>query len=141
MDFTLEGAKWWSLIVLDGYSRTMLAGMWLPPKRVGGPDGAVRRVSAMAHRPTDLGQGRRLRISDDVEAVCTRLGIDHRTITSTQGEATRTSWRRISTSNGACSDYQFSLDAHPLEFERAHQDFLQFCRKLPKTGKLRLASH
>jgi hypothetical protein len=26
-------------------------------------------------------------ISNDVEAVCTRLGMDHRTITSTQGES------------------------------------------------------
>src|SRR5262249_512970 len=26
MDFAIEGVKWWSLIILDGYSRTMLAG-------------------------------------------------------------------------------------------------------------------
>ena len=26
MDFALEGVRWWSLIILDGYSRTMLAG-------------------------------------------------------------------------------------------------------------------
>jgi putative transposase len=30
MDFTLAGVKWWSLIVLDGYSRTMLAGAVAP---------------------------------------------------------------------------------------------------------------
>jgi transposase InsO family protein len=26
MDFEIEGVRWWSVIVLDGYSRTMLAG-------------------------------------------------------------------------------------------------------------------
>ncbi|TMA61099.1 MAG: hypothetical protein E6J80_01035, partial [Deltaproteobacteria bacterium] len=30
MDFTLEGATWWSRIGLDGYSRTMLAGAVAP---------------------------------------------------------------------------------------------------------------
>src|SRR5256886_15461778 len=30
MDFALAGVKWWSLILLDGYSRTMLAGAVAP---------------------------------------------------------------------------------------------------------------
>jgi hypothetical protein len=30
MDFTIDGVKWWSLMVLDGYSRTMLAGAVAP---------------------------------------------------------------------------------------------------------------
>jgi winged helix-turn helix protein len=30
MDFALEGVHWWSLIILEGYSRTMLAGMIAP---------------------------------------------------------------------------------------------------------------
>ena len=30
MDFALDGVKWWSLIILDGYSRTMLAGAVAP---------------------------------------------------------------------------------------------------------------
>ena len=30
MDFALEGVRWWSLIILEGYSRTMLAGMIAP---------------------------------------------------------------------------------------------------------------
>jgi transposase InsO family protein len=30
MDFTIDGMKWWSLIVLDGYSRAMLAGAVAP---------------------------------------------------------------------------------------------------------------
>jgi hypothetical protein len=30
MDFALEGVKWWSIVVLEGYSRTMLAGAMAP---------------------------------------------------------------------------------------------------------------
>jgi hypothetical protein len=30
MDFALDGVKWWSLIILDGYSRTILAGAIAP---------------------------------------------------------------------------------------------------------------
>jgi transposase len=30
LDFALDGVKWWSLIMLDGYSRTMLAGALAP---------------------------------------------------------------------------------------------------------------
>src|SRR5919205_4354405 len=30
MDFAIEGHRWWSLIILDGYSRTMLAGAVAP---------------------------------------------------------------------------------------------------------------
>ena len=30
MDFALEGVRWWSLIMLEGYSRTILAGAVAP---------------------------------------------------------------------------------------------------------------
>ena len=30
MDFALEGRRWWSLVVLEGYSRTILAGAIAP---------------------------------------------------------------------------------------------------------------
>jgi hypothetical protein len=30
MDFALDGVKWWSLLMLDGYSRTILAGAMAP---------------------------------------------------------------------------------------------------------------
>src|SRR5262245_52375153 len=30
MDFALDGVRWWSLIMLDGYSRTILAGAIAP---------------------------------------------------------------------------------------------------------------
>jgi transposase len=36
MDVALEGVRWWSLIILDGDSRTMLAGMVAPTEARGG---------------------------------------------------------------------------------------------------------
>jgi hypothetical protein len=30
MDFALDGVKWWSIVMLDGYSRTILAGAMAP---------------------------------------------------------------------------------------------------------------
>jgi hypothetical protein len=30
LDFRIDGVKWWSLIILEGYSRTMLAGAIAP---------------------------------------------------------------------------------------------------------------
>jgi hypothetical protein len=38
MDFALEGHRWWSLIILDGYSRTMLAGAVALGSQLGGAD-------------------------------------------------------------------------------------------------------
>jgi hypothetical protein len=32
MDFALDGVKWWSILVLEGYSRTILAGAIAPRK-------------------------------------------------------------------------------------------------------------
>jgi len=88
MDFALDGVKWWSLIVLDGYSRTMLAGAVAPAEAswvaLTVLYTACLRYGAPAHLISDQGGAY---ISNDVEAVCTRLGIDHRTITSTQGES------------------------------------------------------
>jgi hypothetical protein len=35
MDVALEGVKWWSLVMLDGYSRTILAGAIAPSEARG----------------------------------------------------------------------------------------------------------
>ena len=64
MDFALEGHRWWSLIILDGSSRTMLAGAVAPlGSQLGGADGALYRVSALrGARTQDCGQRRRLQL-------------------------------------------------------------------------------
>ena len=88
MDFALGGVRWWSLIILEGHSRTMLAGMIAPTEatwvalmvlytaclRYGAPEPLV----------SDSGGAY---TSADFEAVCTRLQIHHETIVSTQGES------------------------------------------------------
>jgi len=35
MDFALAGVKWWSILILEGYSRTMLAGAMAPTEATG----------------------------------------------------------------------------------------------------------
>src|SRR6266481_9148133 len=88
MDFALDGVKWWSLIVLDGYSRTMLAGAVAPTEAswvaLTVLYSACLRYGAPAHMISDSGGAY---ISADFEAVCTRLEIDPQTIISAQGES------------------------------------------------------
>ena len=138
MDFALDGVKWWSLIVLDGYSRTMLAGAVAPAEaswvalmvlytaclRYGAPD----------HLISDTGGAY---ISNEVEAVCKRLGIDHQTIVSTQGESYMNLMETHFNIQRRLYDYQFSLTQTPLEFEQAHQRFLQLYNTTAHQGLLK----
>jgi hypothetical protein len=88
MDFALDGVKWWSLIVLDGYSRTMLAGAVTPTEASWGAllvlYTACLRYGAPKVLVSDSGGAY---ISDDFEAVGRRLQIHHEPIVSTQGES------------------------------------------------------
>jgi transposase InsO family protein len=138
MDFAIDGVKWWSLIVLDGYSRTMLAGATAPAEASWAAltvlYTACLRYGAPAHLISDQGGAY---ISNDVEAVCTRLGIDHRTITSTQGESYKNLMETHFNIQRRLYDYQFSLTRTPLEFEQAHQDFLQLYNTTAHQGLLK----
>jgi transposase InsO family protein len=88
MDFALEGVRWWSLIILEGYSRTMLAGMIAPTEATWVAlmvlYTACLRYGAPASLVSDSGGAY---TSADFEAVCARLQIRHETIVSTQGES------------------------------------------------------
>ena len=138
MDFALDGVKWWSLIVLDGYSRTMVAGAVAPAEAswvaLTVLYTACLRYGAPVHLISDQGGAY---ISNDVEAVCTRLGIDHRTITSTQGESYKNLMETHFNIQRRLYDYQFSLTRTPLEFEQAHQDFLQLYNTTAHQGLLK----
>jgi hypothetical protein len=137
MDCALDGVKWWSLIVLEGSSRPMLAGAVAPTEaswvammvlytaclRYGAPD----------HLISDTGGAF---TSDEVEAVCTRLGIDHHTMTSTQGESYMHLMESHCNIQRRLDDYQFSLTRTPPEFEQAHQDFLQLYNTTAHQGLL-----
>lgn len=137
MDFTLDGVKWWSLIVLDGYSRTMLAGA-VAPTAASGVALTVRysaclRYGAPQHLISESGGAY---ISEDFEAVCTRLEIDHQTITSTQGESYLNLIETHFNIQRRWYDDQFSLTRTPLECERAHQAFLQLYNTTAHQGLL-----
>jgi len=138
MDFALDGVKWWSLIVLDGYSRTMLAGAVAPAEAswvaLTVLYTACLRYGAPDHLISDKGGAY---ISDEVEAVCRRLGVDHHTITSTQGESYMNLMESHFNIQRRLYDYQFSLTRTPLEFEQAHQDFLQLYNTTAHQGLLK----
>jgi hypothetical protein len=61
MDFALEGHRWWSLIILAGYARTMLAGAVAPTEAswgaLTGLYAAVRHSGVPVHLIADSGGG------------------------------------------------------------------------------------
>jgi len=126
MDFTLDGVKWWSIVILEGYSRTMLAAAVAPSEASWVAMmvlyTACRRYGAPQRMISDSGGAY---ISNEFEAVCARLEIDHKTIVSTQGE----SWLNIMETHFNIQrrvyDYQFALTQSPTEFEQVHQAFLE----------------
>ena len=137
MDFALEGVKWWSLIVLDGYSRAMLAGAVAPVE--------ASWVALMVLYTACLRYGvPKVLISDsggaftsnEFEAVCTRLQIDHRPMESTKGESYLNWMETHFNVQRRLYDYQFSLTTTPLEFEQAHQAFLHLYNTTAHQGLL-----
>ena len=138
MDFALEGHRWWSLIILDGYSRTMLAGAVAPSEAswvaLTVLYTACRRYGVPDHLISDSGGAF---ISDAFEGVCTRLGIDHHTIVSTQGQSYMNLMETHFNIQRRLYDYQFSLTRTPLEFEQAHQDFLELYNTTAHQGLLK----
>src|SRR5215831_3861257 len=88
MDFALDGVKWWSIIVLDGYSRTMLAGAVAPVEASWVTlmvlYTACLRYGVPQHLICDSGGAF---TSNDVTAVLQRLQIAPNPLLSTQGES------------------------------------------------------
>jgi Homeodomain-like domain len=88
MDFTLQGSQGWSLVLLEGSSRTMLAAAVAPSEArwvamlvrytACRQDGAPQRI---------LSDSGGASISNACEAVCTRLEIEPITIVSAPGES------------------------------------------------------
>jgi transposase InsO family protein len=138
MDFAFDGVKWWSLIMLDGYSRTMLAGAVAPAEArwvaLMVLYSACLRYGAPEHVISDSGGAY---ISDDFEAVCTRLESDHQTILSTQGESYKNLMETQCNIQRRLFDYQFSLTQTPIEFEQVHQIFMQTYNTTAHQGLLK----
>ena len=126
MDFALDGVKWWSLVMLDGYSRTILAGAMAPSEATWAAllvlYTACLRYGAPETLISDSGGAF---TSDAFEAVCRRLQIQHIPIVSTQGESYKNLMETHFNIQRRLFDYQFSLTQTPVELEQVHQRFIQ----------------
>src|SRR6266446_5141133 len=138
MDFALAGVKWWSVIVLDGYARTMLAGAVAPSEAswvtMTALYTACLRYGAPQHVISDSGGAY---IAEAFAGVCRRLEIDHITIVSTQGQSSMNLMETHFNIQRRLYDYQFSLTRTPLEFEQAHQRFLELYNTTAHQGLLK----
>src|SRR5437899_13098203 len=88
MEFALDGVRWWSLVMLDGYSRTILAGALAPSEATWAAllvlYTACLRYGAPETLIADSGGAF---TSDAFEAVWKRLEIQHKPIVSAEGES------------------------------------------------------
>src|SRR6266481_968244 len=138
MDFALEGHRWWSLIILDGYARTMLAGAVAPSEAswvaLTVLYTACQRYGVPIHLISDSGGAF---ISDAFEGVCTRLAIDHQTIVSTQGQSYMNLMETHFHIQRRLDDYQLALTRTPGEFDEAHQRFLALYNSTAHQGLLK----
>jgi transposase InsO family protein len=138
MDFALQGHRWWSLIILDGYSRTMLAGAVAPSEAswvaLTVLYTACQRYGVPVHLISDSGGAF---ISDAFEGVCTRLAIDHQTIVSTAGQSYMNLMETHFNIQRRLYDYQLALTRTPHEFDEAHQQFLALYNTTAHQGLLK----
>lgn len=126
MDFALDGVKWWSLVILEGYSRTIVAGAMAPTEA---PWAALMVLSTACMRygvPEALMSDRGgAYTSNAFEAVCARLQIHHETIVSTQGESYKNWMETHCNIQRRLYDYQCALAPSPSELEQRHQQCIQ----------------
>ena len=138
MDFAIDGVRWWSLIILEGYSRTMLAGAIAPTEATWVAlmvlYTACLRYGAPVHLVSDSGGAY---TSADFEAVCTRLQIQHETIVSTQGESYLNWMETHFNIQRRLYDYQFSLARTPADLEQRHQAFIRTYNTTAHQGLLK----
>jgi transposase InsO family protein len=138
MDVALEGGKWWSIVRLEGSSRTMLAGAVAPMEATWVTlmvlSTACRPYGVPAYVVSDSGGAY---TSNAFEAVCTRLQIRHETIVSTQGESYLNWMETHFNIQRRLYDYQFSLARTPAELEERHQAFLQTYNTTAHQGLLK----
>ena len=138
MDFALDGVKWWSLVILDGYSRTILAGAMAPTEATWATllvlYTACLRYGAPETLISDSGGAF---TSDAFEAACARLEIHHEPIVSTQGESYKNLMETHFNIQRRLFDYQFSLTQTPAELEQVHQRFIQTYNTTAHEGLLK----
>jgi transposase len=138
MDFALDGVKWWSLIVLDGYSRTMLAGAVAPTEASWVALMVLYAASMRYGTPVTLvSDSGGAFTANEFEAVCHRLQIHHELIESTKGESYLNWMETHFNVQRRLYDYRFSLTTTPAEFEQAHQAFMALYNTTAHQGLLK----
>ena len=125
MDFALDGVRWWSVIILDGYSRTMLAGAIAPVEASWVTlmvlYTACLRYGAPQYLISDSGGAF---TSNEVKAVLKRLAITPQPLVSTQGESYKNLLETHFNIQRRLYDYQFAQTTTPAELEQVHQRFM-----------------
>jgi transposase InsO family protein len=126
MDFALDGVKWWSLVILEGYSRTIVAGAMAPTEATWAALMVLYTACVRYGVPEALiSDSRGAYTSNAFEAVCARLQIRHETIVSTQGESYKNWMETHFNIQRRLYDYQFALAPSPSELEQRPQQFIQ----------------
>jgi hypothetical protein len=142
MDFALEGGNWWSILLLEGYARTMLAGAVAPVEASWVTlmvlYTACLRYGAPQHLISDSGGAF---TSNEVTAVLQRLQIAPNPVLSTQGESYKNLMETHFNIQRRLYDYQFSLTTTPAEFEQAHQAFMETYNTTAHEGLLKDGLH
>jgi transposase InsO family protein len=137
MDFAVDGVKWWSILILEGYSRAILAGAMAPTEATWAAlmvlYTACLRYGAPTYLVSDSGGAY---TSDAFEAVCKRLEIDHKTTVSTQGQSYLNWIETHFNIQRRLYDYQFSCALSPSDLEQRHQAFIHLYNTTAHQGLL-----
>jgi len=142
MDFALDGVKWWSIIVLDGDSRTMLAGAIAPSEArwitLMVLYTACLRYGAPGYLIADSGGAFTSKAGN---AVLKRLQIEPNPLLSTHGESYKNLMETPFNIQRRLYDYPCSLATTPAEFDQAHQAFLETSKTTAHEGLLHEGFH
>jgi hypothetical protein len=137
MDFALDGVKWWSILILEGYSRTILAGAMAPTEATWAALMVLSTACLRYGAPTSLvSDSGGASTSEAFEAVGKRLEIDHKTIVSTQGQSYLNWIETHFNIQRRLYDYQLSLASSPSDLEQRHQAFMHLSNTTAHQGLL-----
>ena len=125
MDFALDGLKWWSLLLLEGYARTILAGAIAPAEATGAALMVLYTACLRYGVPeTLISDSGGAFTSNAFEAVCQRLHIQPEPSKSTHGASYKNLIETHFNIQRRLFDYQFSLTQTPMELDQVHQRFI-----------------
>jgi hypothetical protein len=138
MDCTIDGVKWWSIILLDGSSRPMLAGAVAPSAARWGALMVLYTACLRSGAPTTLSSDSGgAYISADFEAVCHRLESEHKPIKSPQGQSYLHWMETHLNVQRRFYDDPFSLTTTPAEFAQVHRACMETSNTTAHQGLLK----